>query len=397
MVDSNVLLTNLEIYIANGKIEKGYLKLINGRIAEVDSMNNLADQEDFEVIQLPDQYKVIPGMIDMHIHGVNGADTMDATRESLQTMVTSLPTEGTTSFLATTITQQQTAIEDALENARDFIDSQKAAGQAELIGIHLEGPFINPKRAGAQPVDHVVNPNLSLFKKWQDLANHNIRLVTLAPEQADAHSLITYLKEQAIIASIGHSDATLAEVDQAITTGLTHVTHLYNQMRPFHHREIGVVGAALLRDDLIVEVIADGIHSKPEAIQLAYRQKTADRLIIVTDSMRAKRLENGCYDLGGQEVTVQDDKALLADGTLAGSVLTMGQAFKNIIAFTNCTIADAVKMSSSTPAKELNIYDRKGSITQGKDADLVILDEQLNISMTFCRGKLAYRKESTQK
>lgn len=396
MIHSNVLLTNVEVYTDTEQIENGFIKLIDGKIAEVDQMNNLTDTDGFNIIELPDQAKAIPGMIDLHIHGVSGADTMDATIESLQTMARSLPAEGTTSFLATTITQEHRAIEDALKNASDFFENQENAGQAEVVGIHLEGPFINPIRAGAQPVDHVINPNLSLFKKWQDLANNNIRLVTLAPEQADAHSLITYLKDNQIIASVGHSDATLAEVDQAITSGLTHVTHLYNQMSPLHHREIGVVGAALLRDDLIVEVIADGIHIKPEAIQLAYKQKTSERLIIVTDSMRAKCLENGSYDLGGQQVTVQDGKALLADGTLAGSVLTMGQAFKNIITFTNCTIEDAIKMSSSTPAKELKIEDRKGSITQGKDADIVILDDQLTIIMTFCRGKLAYKKESTQ-
>ncbi|WP_198663138.1 N-acetylglucosamine-6-phosphate deacetylase [Paraliobacillus zengyii] len=388
-----MLLTNLEVYTDNGKIENSYIKVVNGTITEVEDMDKLTNHEGFELIRLPDHSKAIPGMIDVHIHGVNGADTMDATKESLQTIVTSLPSEGTTSFLATTITQEQSSIENALSNAGDFIKNQQSSGQAEILGVHLEGPFINRKRAGAQPVEHVIDPNLALFKKWQTIANDTIKLVTLAPEKAGANALINYLKESNVIASIGHSDATLKEVDQAITAGLTHVTHLFNQMREFHHREIGVVGAALLREELITEIIADGIHVEPEAIKLAYQQKTADRLLLITDAMRAKCLKNGSYDLGGQQVTVIDGKATLADGTLAGSVLTMAQAFKNIITFTNCEIEDAIKMSSTTPAKELNVYNRKGSISTGKDADIVILDEQLDITMTLCRGALAYKKE----
>nr|WP_112182041.1 N-acetylglucosamine-6-phosphate deacetylase [Paraliobacillus zengyii] len=393
MNNHNMLLTNLEVYTDNGKIENGYIKVVNGTITEVEDMDKLTNHEGFELIRLPDHSKAIPGMIDVHIHGVNGADTMDATKESLQTIVTSLPSEGTTSFLATTITQEQSSIENALSNAGDFIKNQQSSGQAEILGVHLEGPFINRKRAGAQPVEHVIDPNLALFKKWQTIANDTIKLVTLAPEKAGANALINYLKESNVIASIGHSDATLKEVDQAITAGLTHVTHLFNQMREFHHREIGVVGAALLREELITEIIADGIHVEPEAIKLAYQQKTADRLLLITDAMRAKCLKNGSYDLGGQQVTVIDGKATLADGTLAGSVLTMAQAFKNIITFTNCEIEDAIKMSSTTPAKELNVYNRKGSISTGKDADIVILDEQLDITMTLCRGALAYKKE----
>nr|WP_117161219.1 N-acetylglucosamine-6-phosphate deacetylase [Paraliobacillus sp. X-1268] len=393
MNNHNMLLTNLEVYTDNGKIENGYIKVVNGTITEVEDMDKLTNHEGFELIRLPDHSKAIPGMIDVHIHGVNGADTMDATKESLQTIVTSLPSEGTTSFLATTITQEQSSIENALSNAGDFIKNQQSSGQAEILGVHLEGPFINRKRAGAQPVEHVIDPNLALFKKWQTIANDTIKLVTLAPEKAGANALINYLKESNVIASIGHSDATLKEVDQAITAGLTHVTHLFNQMREFHHREVGVVGAALLREELITEIIADGIHVEPEAIKLAYQQKTADRLLLITDAMRAKCLKNGSYDLGGQQVTVIDGKATLADGTLAGSVLTMAQAFKNIITFTNCEIEDAIKMSSTTPAKELNVYNRKGSISTGKDADIVILDEQLDITMTLCRGALAYKKE----
>lgn len=387
----NILLRNSSIYTENGVIENGYLKISDRIISEAGSLEENPGSENFEIIELTSKHKIIPGMIDVHIHGVNGADTMDATPEALETMARALPGEGTTSFLATTITQEQAAIESALENAGHYMKNQRP-GIAEAVGIHLEGPFINKNKAGAQPQGHIIDPDLVLFEKWQALSHDTIRLVTLAPEQPGGEQLIQHLKEHNIIASIGHSDATFAQVEEAIKSGLSHATHLYNQMSSFHHREPGVVGAALLKDELMVEIISDGVHARPEAVKLAFRQKTANRLVLVTDSMRAKCLKNGTYDLGGQEVTVTDDKAVLADGTLAGSILRMGQAFKNMIEFTGCSVADAISMSSTNSAKELGLFERKGSIKPGKDADIVVLDENNEIYMTFCRGQLAFKK-----
>lgn len=389
---NNVIITNASIYAENKLIENAYIKLSNGFISDVGAMEQVAPYEGFKVIDLPKNHKIIPGMIDVHIHGVNGADTMDGTTDALKTMANSLPCEGTTSFLATTMTQNEEVIEKALANAGDYITNHQQPAQAEIIGIHLEGPFINKLKAGAQPINHITDPNLELFKKWQELAKNNIRLVTLAPEQPGGTELIKYLKANKIIASVGHSDATFEQVEDAIEHGLSHVTHLYNQMRALHHRETGVVGAALLKDELMVEIITDGIHSRPEAVNLAFRSKTSERLVLITDAMRAKCLKSGTYDLGGQQVTVKDGKAILEDGTLAGSVLTMGQAFKNIIEFTNCQISDAIAMSASNPAKELGIFDQKGSIAIGKDADVVVLDENNEVMMTFCRGELAFQK-----
>ncbi|MDC3418567.1 N-acetylglucosamine-6-phosphate deacetylase [Aquibacillus salsiterrae] len=394
-----VIINNATIYTEAGVLLKGFIKINNGKITDVGAGEEIANQTEVgnghpsqEVIDLPAGYKMVPGMIDVHIHGANGADTMDATPEALATIAAALPREGTTSFLATTITQEVAAIETALQTAGNFITNQASSGAAEVIGIHLEGPFINEKRAGAQPLAHIIDPNVALFQKWQEIARNQIKMVTLAPEQPGGIELTRYLKETGVVASIGHSDATLAQVDDAIAQGLTHVTHLYNQMREFHHREPGVVGAALLRDDLVVEIIADGVHSRRESVQLAFRQKTADRLQLITDAMRAKCLKNGTYDLGGQEVTVKGNKAYLPDGTLAGSVLEMGHAFRNMIKFSGCQVEDAIKMSSTNAAKELGIFDRKGSIAVGKDADLVILDEDNDVYMTFCRGKLAYKR-----
>ncbi|GAA5416504.1 N-acetylglucosamine-6-phosphate deacetylase [Paraliobacillus ryukyuensis] len=389
-----LILKNAIIYSDTEVIKNGYIKVKETQISKVGTVDELDEvvEPNIKVIDLSDAHKVIPGMIDIHIHGVNGADTMDATNDALETMATALPKEGTTSFLATTMTQSTTAIEAALANVAEYHTHGPRDRQAEIIGIHLEGPFVNPKRAGAQPVQHMLEPNVELMQHWQRIAKNMIRLVTLAPEQKGAEVLIQYLKQQGIIASMGHTDATFEQAEAAIATGVSHVTHLYNQMRGFHHREPGVVGAALVKDELMVELIADGIHSTKEAVQLALRQKTAERLVLITDAIRAKCLKNGAYDLGGQQVTVNDRKATLADGTLAGSTLKMNNAFQNILAFTNCSIEEAVKMTASNPAQELGLFNRKGSLTTGKDADMVVLNDANEVVMTICRGEIAYEK-----
>ena len=293
------------------------------------------------------------------------------------------------------MTQSAEAIERALRNAGEYIITQEDH-VAEVVGIHLEGPFIAPIRKGAQPLAYIIDPDVALLKKWQDIAQNQIKLVTLAPEQPNGLELTAVLKKTGVVASIGHSDATYEQVDQAIQAGSSHITHLYNGMRGLHHREPGVLGAAYLRDELFVEIIVDGIHSRPEMVKLAYNQITSNRMILITDSLRAKGLKEGTYDLGGQPVNVNGTTATLADGTLAGSILKMNDAIKNMISFTNCTMEDIIKMTAENPAKQLQLFDRKGSIAVGKDADLVILNEDLDVEMTFCKGKIAYTKENTQ-
>ena len=387
------IISNITVYAENQTYQNGYIKIINGKIAAVGPVSEITEADKSKILTLSPAYSLIPGAIDVHIHGVAGADTMDATEEALETMANALPQEGTTSFLATTMTQTKAAIEQALTNVAQFVEKKQAVGKAEIIGIHLEGPFISPKRAGAQPPGQIIEPDLALFKRWQELAQGSIKLVTLAPEEANGLAFISYLKETGVTASIGHTDATYQEVDDAIKAGASHVTHLFNGMRGLHHREPGVVGAALLRNELFVEMIVDGIHVRPEMIQLTYQQKTSKKVILITDAMRAKCLKNGTYDLGGQEVQVDDTKATLADGTLAGSILKMKDAVKNMLSYTNCNLEEIIDMTAVNPAKQLNMFDRKGSLAVGKDADFVILDDHLNVIMTFCHGKLAYQKE----
>ncbi|MCQ2009066.1 MAG: N-acetylglucosamine-6-phosphate deacetylase [Sporolactobacillus sp.] len=377
------------IYSQNEWLEKSSLLIDKDKIVSIGSNEN---QTADRTLQFPSTYKCLPGMIDMHIHGANGADTMDATPEALSTIATALAKEGTTSFLATTITQSVPLIEKALVNAGELIGHQKR-GEAEIIGIHLEGPFINKEKTGAQPEEYILEPDCDLFDHWQQLCGDRIKEVTMAPEVKGGLDFIRHLKKQKVVASIGHTNGIDEDVIRAIDAGATQVTHLYNGMRGMHHREPGILGGALLHHDLYTELICDGHHVCQGMVNLAYKLKGSDRMILITDSMRAKCLNKGVYDLGGQDVFVDNGLALLKDGTIAGSVLKMKDSLRNILAFTDATLSDVVQMGAINPALQCGVFDHKGSIENGKDADLIVLNEQNELVLTICRGTIAYQKK----
>lgn len=389
----SLVISGLQVHGENHLYPNGYIEIKDGKIQAIGDCHHAAASSGSDHVHtFPEDYVAVPGFVDSHIHGAAGADTMDATPEALATMAETLPQEGTTSFLATTMTQEEEAIEKALHNAGDYMTADNDDGQAQILGIHLEGPFISPEKAGAQPPADIIMPDLDRFQKWQALASDMIKLVTLAPEREGGLALIRHLTETGVVASVGHSNATYEQVVAAVQAGAARVTHLYNGMRGLHHREPGVAGAALLLDDLLAEVIVDGIHTRPEMIDLAYRQKGQNGLVTITDALRAKCLQSGTYDLGGQEVTVANGEARLAGGSLAGSILKMNEAVRNLLAYTKATLADAIQIAAANPAKQLGVYDRKGSLAPGKDGDVVVLDGNLNVVMTFCRGELAYKK-----
>ncbi|MEC1664850.1 N-acetylglucosamine-6-phosphate deacetylase [Bacillus halotolerans] len=391
MADS-LLLSGISIVTENEVIKNGYVGVKDGKISAV-STERPKEQYSKE-IQGPRDAVLLPGMIDIHIHGGYGADTMDASFSALDAMSSRLPEEGTTSFLATTITQEHGQISQALVNARDWKSAEESSSLgAELIGIHLEGPFVSPKRAGAQPKEWIRPSDLALFKKWQQEAGGLIKIVTLAPEEDQQFELIRYLKDESIIASMGHTDADSALLLEAFEAGASHMTHLYNAMSPFHHREPGVIGTALAHEGYVTELIADGIHSHPLAAKLAFLAKGRSKLILITDSMRAKGLKDGVYEFGGQSVTVKGKTALLSDGTLAGSILKMNEGARHMRAFTNCSWTDIANITSANAAKQLGIFDRKGSITEGKDADLVIVSSECEVLLTVCRGNIAFKSK----
>ncbi len=393
--NQQLLIQHATILTPNGFQSNAYILIENAKILSIGPSHETPTPFSGKRIDLQGKHTILPGFIDVHIHGAGGADVMDATEEALQTMASTLPKEGTTSFLATTITQKEEAITNALINVAAY-RKQQHEGEAEILGVHLEGPFINEKMRGAQPNQYILSPNIELFNRWQQQSDDSIKLVTVAPEMEKGYEFIRYLADNRVVASIGHSNANYEEVKQAVQSGATHVTHLFNGMKGLHHREPGTAGAALLFDELKIELIADGIHVHPGMVRLAVTQKKNDQVILITDSMRAKCLKTGIYDLGGQDVHVNEDRALLSDGTLAGSILPMNKAVQNVTNWVEQerSFQDVVQYASTNPAKQLQVFDRKGSIEEGKDADLVIMSDDFDVIYTICRGVISYKKSA---
>jgi N-acetylglucosamine-6-phosphate deacetylase len=270
---------------------------------------------------------------------------------------------------------------------------KNGTGAAEILGIHLEGPFINSSKKGAQKKEHIIEPSVKEFLEFNKASGNLIRIVTIAPEMPGAMELIRWLHEQDIIASVGHSDATYDQVREGIKNGLTHVTHIFNAMRGFNHREPGVAGAALSSPELVIEMIADGIHLHPVTMNMVLKIKEHDKIILITDAMSAASKPEGIYSLGGQEVIVRGNSARLKDGTLAGSILTLDKAIKNMVDITGISLIEAIKMVTVNPAECLGIENKKGSLEPDKDADIVILDEKLEVRATLVKGRVVYKRE----
>ena len=345
--------------------------------------------ENAEVLSLPEDAIVLPGFIDEHIHGAGGADAMDGTHEALATIAKTVAKEGTTSFLATTMTQSPENIKGALTAANEYMKNPESG--ARLLGVHLEGPFISAKHKGAQPLEYVAKPSVEVFEEYNEAAGGSIKIVTLAPEEEGAGQLVTHLKEKDIIASVGHSGAKYSDVESALSKGATHITHTYNAQSPLHHREIGVVGSALLLEELSCELIADTIHVSVPAMKLLAKNKRPEKLILITDAIRAKGLGDGVSELGGQTVYVKGGEARLEDGTLAGSVLCMNRAVQNLVERVGVPFLQAVDCATKNPARDLGVFDETGSIAVGKRADMTVLDREYNVVMTVVGGNVVFQ------
>ena len=346
-----------------------------------------------EEIVLPEDAIVLPGFIDQHIHGAGGADAMDGTVNDLAVIAETLAKEGTTGFLATTMTQSKENILQALEAVKEY-RLEKRTG-ARLLGVHLEGPFISAKHKGAQPLEYIVDPNIKTFQEYNEASGNAIKIVTLAPELETAKPLIEYLKEEGIVSSIGHTDAGYENVVEAVKAGASNVTHTYNAQKGLHHREIGVVGSAMLLDELQCEMIADTIHVSVPAMRLMVKNKAKDKLTLITDAMRAKGLPDGESELGGQKVYVKEGEARLEDGTLAGSVLQMNRAIQNMVEKVGVPYTQAVDYATINPAKTLKIEKECGSINVGKRADFAVLNANFDVILTVIGGNIIYKNEDT--
>ncbi len=338
--------------------------------------------EDVEIIDANGAY-VSAGFIDLHIHGSGGADVMDATADALEILSSTLLQTGTTSFLATTMTMSDQDIDKALQNIR--LNANEVTG-AKILGIHLEGPFINVSKHGAQDKKYVQSPNVALIENYID----EIKMITLAPEVEGAEDFVKLLTKEYphIILSIGHSDASYEESQKSFTWGISHATHLFNAMNPYHHRKPGIVGA-VFDSDVTCDIIADLVHTHPSILELVQQVKK-EKLILITDAMRAGCMKCGTYDLGGRRVEVDKGKAVLEDGTLAGSVLKMNEALSNMRTYTSMNFVEIVNSVTKIPARKLGVT--KGELREGYDADIVIFDEKFSIISTIVSGEVKYRR-----
>lgn len=376
------VLTHVDIYTGDDEnlfIKDGFIRF-ESTIEAMGSMKSFVP-ESTDVITRGDRQVVVPGFIDVHAHGAYGFDTMDGKASDIVNMAHGQITEGITSVFPTTMTQ---AVEN-IDNAMVAIN-EAAQEEPSIVGVHLEGPFINPHYKGAQPEQYIIAPSAELVEKWHHLSGDRVRLITYAPEQAeDLAGFEKYLLENNIIGSVGHSNATREFLQKE--TKASHITHLYNAQRPMSHREPGVAGHAMLEDSVRAEMIVDGFHIKPDMVKLAYKMKSADRIDLITDSMRAKGLGDGESELGGQKVWVKDKQARLEDGTLAGSVLEFDDAFRNMMAFTGASVAEAVKMSSVNQAEEFGLT-QKGALLVGKDADFNVFSADFaTLDATYSLGR----------
>lgn len=328
---------------------------------------------------------VVPGFVDIHIHACVGADTCDASTAGLAKMAAHLVTKGVTSFCPTTMTVSHEEIEDALATVKACMDDHPFG--AAIMGVNMEGPYISINKKGAQKGEYVKNPNWEEFKGFYDGCGGIIKLVDIAPECEGADEFIKKASKLCTV-SIAHTDADYDQAKHAFNIGITHATHLYNAMSGMTHRSPGVVGAVFDDERVRAEIICDGFHINPAVLRVTFRQLGEDRSVIVSDSMRAAGEPDGISELGGQTVYVKDGQARLKDGTIAGSTTNMHQEVCNLVRF-GVPFKQVIKSATINPAREIHEDADIGSIKVGKFADLVVLDNDLNIKMVIARGKIA--------
>lgn len=331
---------------------------------------------------------VLPGLIDGHLHGGLEDDTMDGTEAAIEAIAHHLVRHGVTGWLPTTVACGSEELDRILTAVGRMMETPHRG--ARVLGAHLESSFIAPKFKGAQPPEHLRSPDDPALLAVLEKHRRAIRVVTLAPELPGAEPLIRQLVAWGITVSVGHTDATYDQVVAAVEAGATRVTHLCNAMRPFHHREPGTLGAALVTDALTSEIIVDLVHVHPAGVQIAYRCKGADGLMLVSDALRGAGLPPGTYELGGHPTTLDGRVAKLMDGTIAGSVITLEQAIANAHRSAGIPLADAVHMATAVPARMLGLSDR-GAIAPGRRADVTLLDDEYVCRGTMIEGEWAYQ------
>lgn len=383
------------VALPGGMLEDGWVLVEEGRIVAVGGRDELgarlhALSSGAPVLDFP-ALTVAPGFIDLHTHGGGGADTISGDANALAAMAAFYAGHGVTGFLAAAW-----GVREQIERA---IDLAVAAGAnppagAQILGIFLEGPFLSPHWPGAFQRLSILAPDAALFQAWVERAHGLLRLVTLAPELPGARAIVEIARRNGIVVAAGHTGATFAEIVEARVWGVQHATHMFNAMSPLHHRKPGTVGAILADPEYTAEIIADGIHVHPAVVRMLVALKGHEKVALITDSIRAAGLADGIYAMADGDIIVANGSARLADGTLAGSMLTMDRAVANMVDFAGVSLLDALRMASATPAAILGIGERKGAIKPGMDADLVLLDENLGVVCTIVGGRVVYHVDS---
>lgn len=378
----------MEQYIINGKVfldgsfQEKTIGIESGSLHILPKDEKIAEGAK---IYDADGKKVVPGFIDIHTHGAVGVDVNAASADELGKIGHFMATQGTTSWLCSVLTDTK---EQTLWCIDEFKKHQKKEyDSANLLGIHLEGPFLSTEYKGAMPEHLLKGADIELLKEYQEAAEGNIRYLTVSPEIEGITDAIPAMKELGIVVAIGHSGADYDTSMKAIENGAASCTHIFNAMKLLHQHFPAIMGAAL-ESDIYCEAICDGRHLHPGVVRLLIKTKGLDRVVAITDSIMAAGLPDGNYKLGVNDVVVVDGDAKLAsNGVRAGSTLTTGQALKNIMAFTGRPIEEVLQLLTENPAKLIGVFDKKGSIAEGKDADLVVLDEDNNVADTFVMGR----------
>ncbi|WP_350344082.1 N-acetylglucosamine-6-phosphate deacetylase [Proteinivorax tanatarense] len=382
------IIKNAKVIAPHEVIDGSSVVIEEGKIVDVLDSTSKLSKKDHSVIDAQGKY-LSPGFIDIHNHGNSGYDFMDSTFEAIEKIAEFHLKNGVTGFLATTITASKEETINALKNVKDYINNvqkDKAKIQSELLGVYLEGPYFSQKKKGAQPLKHIKNPDVNELKELVTISGNSIKVVALAPELQGASKVLGYLEKQGIAPFAGHTDGSFEEIKKAIFHGLVGTTHLFNGMRGFSHREPGAVGAVLIDERVMCELICDGIHVHPGAMELAYKLKGKEGLILVSDAMMAAGLPEGEYQLGGQKVFVKGKAARLENDSLAGSTLTLNKAVYNMINMVGIPVCEAVRMATLNPAQMIGVSRDKGSIEAGKDADLIIFDDEINVTDVIIGG-----------
>ncbi len=374
--------------ISDTIVHNGAVVVEEGRIAYVGHSSGVSeDMRSGEVVDAKGAW-IFPGFLDVHIHGAAGHDFMEGDQQSLAAVARHLAQYGVAGFLPSTVTASPAKTRRACELVAGF---QQVDG-AEVLGIHLEGPYINESKKGAQYGGEIRRADLDELAVLHEMLGDQLRLVTLAPEVPGGLQAVDWLAERGITTSVGHSDASFEETMAGFARGVTHVTHTFNGMRGLHHRDPGVVGAALAASTVFAEIIADGVHVHPGAIQVLLRAKGVDWVVLVTDAVQAQGLSDGQYILGDQPIFVKNGEARLEAGNLAGSTLNMLQAVRNMVDFGLVSLKEAVQMASLNAARTLGLKGR-GWIRQGYQGDLVVVSPQWVVQRNYVAGRLIYIKE----